>query len=378
MSLYTVLGVSASASEAEIERAYRRLARRFHPGINPGDRVAEQMYEQIQEAYRVLGDAERRRDYDRGAAAPAVRVDAAVSFEGFDFSSPAEGALAATFSELFAGVFQHAAREATTPTTGSDIALAVTVPFEDAMRGTSTSVSVTRQDRCSACGGSGRVSRAASLCPGCGGEGVRRWARGHMVFTQPCEMCGGEGRAVSEPCRNCRSAGLVSKTEVIAVPIPAGIESGTRVAVPGRGHAGALGGPAGDLYVTIDVADHPYLRRDGRDLHVTVPVAVHEAALGGVIDVPALGGLHRVRIPAGSNSGQQVHVPGEGVGAAHAGMGSPDAGDLVVTLQIVLPARLDDRSKALLREFGRLNADDVRRDWLPPAEPAGAGGQRAE
>jgi DnaJ-class molecular chaperone len=132
------------------------------------------------------------------------------------------------------------------------------------------------------------------------------------------------------------------------------------------------------LYVTIDVADHPYLRRDGRDLHVTVPVAVHEAALGGAIDVPALGGLHRVRIPAGSNSGQQVHVPGEGVGAAHAGMGSPDAGDLVVTLQIVLPARLDDRSKALLREFGRLNADDVRRDWLPPAEPAGAGGQRAE
>jgi molecular chaperone DnaJ len=198
-----------------------------------------------------------------------------------------------------------------------------------------------------------------------------------MVFTQPCELCGGEGRAVSEPCRNCRGAGLAPKTEVIAVPIPAGIESGTRVAVPGRGHAGALGGPAGDLYVTVDVAEHPYLRRDGRDLHVTVPVAVHEAALGGAIEVPAPGGRRRVRIPAGSSSGQQVRVPGEGVGAARVGERSTDAGDLVVTLQIVLPARLDDRSKALLREFGRLNAGDVRRDWLP-AEPARASGQMAE
>jgi molecular chaperone DnaJ len=200
-----------------------------------------------------------------------------------------------------------------------------------------------------------------------------------MVFTQPCDVCGGEGRAVSEPCRSCRGTGLVPKTEVVAVPIPAGIESGTRVAIPGRGHAGALGGPAGDLYVTVEVADHPYLRREGRDLHVTVPIAVHEAALGGVIDVPALGGLHRVRIPAGSSSGQQVRVPGEGVGAARAGDAtSPETGDLVVTLQIVLPARLDERSKALLREFGRLNAGDVRRDWLPLAEPARAGGQVAE
>jgi molecular chaperone DnaJ len=367
MSLYSLLGVAPSASPAEIERAYLRLVRRYHPGINPGDRVAAEMYRQIQDAYEVLADPDRRRDYDRGHTEPVTRVEAEVSFEGFDFSAPAEGPLAATFSELFADVFQQAAREATTPSRGADVGLTVEVPFVDAMRGGAVTVSLTRRERCPSCGGAGRVSRLASVCHVCRGEGSRRWARGHMVFTKACETCGGEGRLQFEPCRGCQGVGIIPRTEVLTVPIPVGVDDGTRIAVPGHGDAGAFGGPAGDLYVTVRVIPHPYFSRAGRDLQVTVPVAVHEAALGAVIEVPSVDGPKRVRIPAGAAGGQRLTVPGAGVGAGTA-MAGDAPGDLVVTLQIVLPERLDDRSRALLQEFGRLNDQDVRRDLFGSAE----------
>lgn len=357
MDLYALLGLTRSASAAEVERAYRRLARRYHPGVNPGDRVAERMYEQIQEAYRVLSDPARRSDYDRGLRLVDVPAEATVAFEGFDFSAPAEGPLAATFSELFADVFQQAAREVTAPGRGTDIALAVEVPFIDAMRGCRVPLSVTRQERCLACGGAGRVASAALLCPGCRGEGARRWARGHMVFTKPCDVCGGDGQVAAEPCRTCRGIGVSSRTEVVTLGIPAGIDSGTRVAVPGHGHAGSLGGSAGDLYVTVTVGPHPYFGRAGRDLTLTLPTAIHEAALGAVVSVPTLGDPVRVRIPAGASSGQTLRLRGLGVPAN----GGDDCGDLVVTIQLVLPPELDERSRALLREFGQLNSDDVRR-----------------
>ncbi|MEO8480961.1 MAG: J domain-containing protein [Acidobacteriota bacterium] len=367
MSLYSLLGLSSSATGAEIERAYRRLARRFHPGINPGDRAAEQMYGQIQEAYRVLGSPELRREYDRGASMPAARIEAtAAAFEGFDFTAPAEGASAATFAELFADVFQQAARDAVSPIRGADVSMSVTVPFANAMRGGVVTVSVTRQERCPTCHGGGRIARVETVCPACRGDGAQRWARGHMVFTKSCEACGGQGRLASEPCRPCHGAGVVPRTEVLTVPVPAGLESGTRIAVPGHGHAGAGGGASGDLYVTVDVPSHPFFSRVGRDLHVTVPVAVHEAALGAVVDIPGLDGPLRIRIPAGAGSGQPLRLRGAGVGSGAPGSRSEDAGDLVVTLHVVLPPQLDDRSRELLREFGRLNAGDVRRGWFEP------------
>jgi len=374
MSFYTLLGLSPSASAADIERAYRRLARRFHPGINPGDRAAEQMYAQIQEAYRVLGNPESRREYDRGVSIPVARIEAtAVAFEGFDFSAAAEGPTAATFSELFADVFQQAAREAVAPIRGSDVSLAVTVPFNDAMRGGVVTVSVTRQERCPACHGAGRIPRAEAVCSSCRGEGAQRWARGHMLFTKPCDACAGVGRLASEACRPCHGAGVLPRTEVLTIPVPAGLESGTRIAVPGHGHAGAAGGPAGDLYVTVDVPPHPYFRRQGRDLHITVPIAVHEAALGAIIAIPGVDGPLDVRIPPGTGNGAPLRVRGAGIGSGGvAGSLSTDPGDLVVTLQVVLPAQLDDRSRELLREFGRLNAGDVRRGWFEP-ESADAG-----
>jgi molecular chaperone DnaJ len=350
--LYTLLGITQAASVADIDRAHRRLSRRYHPGINPGDQVAAAMYRQIQNAYQVLIDADRRRQYDLGVV--TVRTppaESAVAFEGFDFSSAAEGQLAATFSELFADVFEHAAREATTPTRGADIELDLTIPFLDAARGAELPLSVTRQERCPTCGGAGRIARPAGSCPVCRGEGTRRWARGHMVFTKTCEACEGTGRLAAERCRPCAGIGTTPRTEVVTLPIPAGLESGARIAVPGRGHAGARGGPTGDLYVTLVVADHPHFRRAGRDLELRLPIGIHEAALGADVDVPTLDGPARLRIPPGTASGDRLRLKGHGVRVADPSRDR--AGDLIVEIAIVLPADLDDEAKALLDAFGR-------------------------
>ena len=363
MDLYGLLGLSRVASSTDIERAYRRLARRFHPGLNPGDRVAAEMYAQILEAYDVLGDPDRRRDYDRGqgSRAPAPVDETSVSFQGFDFTAPAEGGAAATFSELFADVFQDAAREATTPSRGADIDLVVRLSFEAAVRGGTVPLSITRHERCASCLGDGRVARPIAVCPLCAGAGSRRWARGHMVFTSACELCAGQGRVSTESCRVCGGVGIAPRSEVVTLGVPPGIEAGARIAVPGRGHAGARGGPAGDLYVTVEIADHAFFRRVGRDICLTVPIAVHEAALGAKVEIPTLDGeTIRLRIPPGTGSGGRLRARGRGVPSPD---GNPEgAGDLIAEVQIVLPPVTDERSKALLREFGQLNNVDVRRE----------------
>ena len=357
MDFYTLLGLSRSATLDEVERAYRRLARRYHPGINPGDRVAEEQYRQIQQAYEVLADLDRRREYNRGAGTGSVAVTA-VSFDGFDFSAPAEGPSAGTFAELFADVFHDAAREATTPSRGTDLEMTLEVSFKDAVTGGEFPLSIVRQERCPACAGDGQVPRPAAVCRECHGQGARRWARGHMVFTKSCDRCEGSGRISVQGCRACAGAGVQARSEVVVLRVPPGLESGARLAVPGRGHAGARRGPAGDLYVTIEVEDHRFFRRVGQDLHLTLPLAIHEAALGARIDVPTLGDPVRVRVPPGTAAGQRIRVRGRGVaspdGAAEA------AGDLVLDVQLVLPPVRDERSRALLEEFGRLNAVDVR------------------
>ena len=357
MDLYTLLGVTRAASAAEIERAYRRLARRYHPGINPGDRAAEDMFRRVQSAFEVLSDLERRREYDRGASrAPAATGEVAVSFEGFDFSSAAEGPLAATFTELFADVFQDAAREATTPSRGANLEVVATVSFRDAALGGMVPMSIVRQDRCPACGGDGRVPRPPVLCPACEGAGSRRWVRGHLVFAGPCETCGGVGRLETQPCRSCLGAGAQPRSEVVTLELRSGTSNGDRFAVPGRGNAGARGGPAGDLYVTVEVSPHPFFTRVGRDLYLTLPVAVHEAALGARVEVPTLGESVRLRIPPGTPSGRKLRLAGHGL----PGEGGQEPGDLIVEIQIVLPPVRDERSKELLREFGRLNDANVR------------------
>jgi molecular chaperone DnaJ len=358
MDLYRILGVSESASPGEIERAFTRLARRYHPGINPGDRAAAQAFGQFQRAYHVLGDPATRGEYDRGGAASgSVLVETPVEFQGFDFSAPAEGASAATFSELFADVFQDAARRAIAPDADGALQVPLRLSFVEAMRGGAFPLSLLRRDRCPGCGGAGQTPRASVVCPQCAGEGTRRWARGHMLFAKACEACEGSGQLTRQVCRVCAGAGVAPRSEVVTVAVPPGIDDGARIAVPGRGHADGGGRATGDLYVTVEVAAHPFFRREGRDICLTLPVAVHEAALGARVEVPTLDGPVKLRIPPGTPSGQRLRLRERGVPSANGG----GAGDLLVDVQIVLPPVHDERSRELLREFGRLNDANVRR-----------------
>ena len=357
MDFYVVLGVAQNASAAEIKRAYRRLSRRYHPGINPGDRAAEEMFRRISEAYDTLIDPARRQEYDRaGQPAPANVEDSSFEFTEFDFSVAAHGAHAATFTELFADVLHPVAgMERNRSEPGADLHAALTIGFIEALRGVDRQVVVTRQVPCGMCAGDGQVPVPEGRCPQCRGTGKTRWARGHMVFSKSCAACGGAGRQRFQRCAACTGYGRAVRSEAVMVHVPPGMADGARVRVPERGHAGRYGGRTGDLYVTVHVQPHAWLRRDGDDLVCTVPVAVHEAVLGARIDVPLIDGPVRLRILPGTQSGQRIRLRERGAPTAHGGRG-----DLVVEVKLVLPSALDERSKELMREFGQRNGGNVR------------------
>jgi molecular chaperone DnaJ len=361
MDLYAILGLKLTASAGEIKRAYRRLARRYHPDINPGDRAAETRFRQIAEAYETLSDPERRRRYDQSGAAVEGPAGGTVGFAGFDFSvEGVEGSRASTFGDLFADVFQRGFQgPADQVERGADLHGRIEVSFDEAMRGADRPLMVTRLAACGGCGGSGVVRMPEARCLYCSGGGSIRSARGHMVFTRSCPHCGGTGQQRQASCGRCGGLGVETRTEAVVVRVPPGTADGARLRVAGKGHSGRKGGAGGDLYVTVQVLAHPLFRRDGDDLFLQVPVAVHEAGLGTRIDVPTLEGTARLRIPPGTQSGQRFRLRERGVPSRDG-----RRGDLIVEIRIVLPRLLDERSKELLREFGRVNVEDVRADWL--------------
>ena len=363
MDLYVILGLERGASLADVKRAYKRLARRFHPDINPGDRMAAAHFRQIAEAYETLSDPDRRRRYDTTGGMAAATDGQTFGFEGFDFTISVSGSDAPTFGDLFADVLhqREARREEAAAERGVDLHQSITVSFEDAMRGGRPVLTVTRQEHCRSCKGLGRLNVSETRCAHCHGAGVVKSVRGHMVFSKPCTHCGGTGQQQPAACATCAGTGLETRAETVNVRIPAGIADGARVRVPARGHVGRNGGAAGDLFVTVHVLPHPLFRREGDDLHVTVPVAVHEAALGAKIDVPSLEGVARLRVPPGTQTGQRFRLRERGAPSARDGQ----RGDLVVEVRLVLPKMLDERSKELLREFGRINNGDLRQDLKP-------------
>ena len=239
---------------------------------------------------------------------------------------------------------------------GSDLHASLSVSFEESMRGVERQVVVTRQVSCSACHGLGHVPTPEGRCAHCQGTGKVRWARGHMVFSKSCATCGGTGRQRAEGCSVCAGYGRGVRSEAIPVQVPPGAHDGARLRVPERGNAGQRGGRNGDLYVEVRVQPHPLFRRDGDDIFLVVPVAVHEAVLGARIEVPSPDGPVKLKVPAGTQAGQRFRMSGRGAPGGAAGRG-----DLIVEVKLVLPEIVGERSKELMREFGRLNGEDVRR-----------------
>ena len=354
MDLYVVLGLQQGASERDIKRAYRRLARRFHPDINPGDNTAEARFRQIVEAYETLVDPSRRSRYDAGHnVEPDKRRSS--EFEGFDFS--AKGAdYSATFGDLVAEVLTERGTRPVEPQRGADLHQELHLSFDEAFGGVERALTVARRETCRSCGGSGLTRVKPGVCPVCQGAGGLRTVRGHMVFSRSCTSCGGTGQQRPRGCEACAGSGQESRTEMVVVRIPAGIADGDRVRVSGKGNAGGRGGSPGDLYIAVRVAPHAVFRRDGDDLHMVVPIAVHEAALGARVEIATPEGPARLRVPPGTQSGQRFRLRERG---AHSTRGAA-RGDLVVEVRLMLPRLLDERSKELLREFGRINGENVR------------------
>ncbi|MGE0702368.1 MAG: molecular chaperone DnaJ [Vicinamibacterales bacterium] len=356
MDFYLVLGLTREATLGDIKRAYRRLARRYHPDINPGDRVAAAEFRRIAEAYETLSDPARRTRYDTSGGLGSDVEPASAGFEGFDFSVRVGGATASTFGDLFADVLKSRyERPPAGPERGADLHQQLTCTFEDAFSGKQHSVAVTRQEPCRTCLGDGVLRPPNSVCGVCQGRGTLRSARGHMVFSKPCGHCRGTGRA-EHRCPGCNGQQIEMRSETLTVTVPPGLQDGSRIRVAGKGHAGRKGGEPGDLYLTVRVEAHPFYKRDGDDLHLVVPVAIHEAALGAKVEIPAPDGHAWLRVPPGTQSGQRFRLRERGVPSVRDGR----RGDLVVEVRIVLPRLLDERSKELIREFGRLNTDDVR------------------
>ena len=359
MDLYIVLGVERGAPSGDIKKAYRRLARRLHPDINPGDGEAETRFRQVLDAYETLIDPDRRRRYDAGQLSGITEDEAAsFGFAGFDFSSRVHAERTTTFGELFEEVFSRRVGRGEQPDGadhGADIHARASLTFEEAWHGVQRGVSVTRQDTCRSCDGSGFRRVAETRCVACEGTGAVRSVRGHMVFAKNCPTCGGAGRLKQEGCSPCHGQGVAPRAETLNVRIPAGVAAGARVRIGGKGHAGVRGGLPGDLLIDVDVLEHPVYRREGDELHLTVAIAVHEAALGAKIDIETPDGPVRLRVPPGTQSGQRFRLRDRGAPGRNG-----RRGDLVAEVRMRLPKVLDERSKELLREFGRINGESVR------------------
>ena len=360
MDFYVLLGLHRDAGPGDIKRAYRRLARKLHPDINPGDRVSAARFQQIAEAYETLSDPEQRRRYDSVGPTRALAGERSFGFEGFDFSASVSGTLASTFGDLFGDVLHQ--RDERHPETasgrGADLHQIVTLSFAEAVRGGLRDVTVTRYERCLRCDGSRRIGTPETACARCQGAGVAKSVRGHMVFSKPCVHCRGTGRQTDTRCPTCAGEQTEMRTEALTINIPAGLADGARIRLPGKGHAGRHGGEPGDVYITVRVEPHRLFRRQGDDLYLTCPIAIHEAALGARVEIPTLDGPARLRVPPGTQSGQRFRLRERGVPSGRDGR----RGDLVVEVHMVLPKILDERSKELLREFGGINSEDVRKE----------------
>ncbi|HTS35413.1 MAG TPA: J domain-containing protein [Candidatus Solibacter sp.] len=392
---YEILGVKKSASAEDIRKAFRKLARKYHPDVNPGDKSAEEKFKALSEANEVLSDPKKRKIYDQvgfysdnidpataeayaragtGAAGGfpggfpgAQHGGQGVHFDfgGFDFSDLMDNATrgqqksgGSSFRDIFGSIFgggRGAAHAEEGPEPGSDLEYQVNVPFWTAIRGGVMRLNISRQDVCGNCHGQGAIE-SPGKCPECGGSGQITQTSGRMKFNVQCPRCHGTGKNLST-CPVCHGEGTVPNSEPLEVRIKAGTRDGQRIRLPGKGNAGAHGGVPGDLYAIIRTGDHPIFRRDGDDIYLTVPVNATEAALGAKIEVPTIDGRALLKIPPGTQSGQKLRLREKGVpSATREGL----RGDEIVEITVTVPMPRDERTKELLRELAKLNPEDPR------------------
>jgi molecular chaperone DnaJ len=349
--LYSVLGVSKGASAAEIKKAYRKLARENHPDRNPGDTAAEERFKEIQTAYDVLSDPEKRKAYDQFGSADGRRgFDPRAG--GFDFGDFNVGDLG-DLGDLFGGLFGRGrgTQQRSRAERGADLEAQVNLSFEDSLRGLETKIPVDVETACSECAGTGaKPGTSPKVCPECRGRGVVSEAQGLFALSQPCPRCRGNGTVIEDPCPKCRGTGRERRTKRYTVKIPAGVRDGTRIRLKGKGEAGVGGGPAGDLHVVTRVADSPVYKRRGSDLEVEVPVSLADAALGTEVEVPTPEGPVSLKVPPGSEHGKLLRIRGRGAPKLKGGKG-----DVLARLRIEVPKRLNKKQRELLEELKKVS-----------------------
>lgn len=380
---YSILGVKKDAKADEIKKAYRRLARKHHPDVNPNDKVAEDKFKDLQEAYDVLSDEKKRKVFDRfgyyadnldpdspfgaGAGAGGAQPGGGFDFSGFDFTGAGGqqggSSFRDIFSDLFGGGGAGAGRAAQPeapkpmPKKGRDIEMPLAMSFEEAFTGMTTNITVNRSEQCSRCNGAGDTGGPVVTCPTCKGSGQVMRTGGRLQFSQTCPDCEGTGRR-REPCSLCNGKGTTPKTEQVKIKIPAGVDTGSRVRVPKKGHGGRLGAPPGDLFILTNVGKHKFLERKGDNVYITVPVTVPEAALGTRIEVPTVEGKAALRIPPGTESGQKIRLRERGFPSLR----NPSLrGDQFVEVKVMLPKVISEETKEVLREFEKLNPENPRK-----------------
>lgn len=372
---YKILGTKRDAKPEELKKAYRRLARKYHPDVNPGDKTAEERFKQMSEAFDVLSDPKKRAVYDRfgeysdnlanaaanAGASSAYTRGTPFDFSGFDWSAAStspggSGSIRDIFADLFGGGKTEREPPRPQPERGTDIEMPLSLSFEEAITGLTTNLTVNRSDQCSRCHGAGDTGGALTVCSTCKGTGQVQKSGGRLRFSQECPDCGASGKRRA-PCSLCKGKGTLPKTETVKVRIPAGVDTGSRVRIPAKGEGGRMGAPPGDLFIITNVGRHSHFTRKGDNIYVTVPITVPEAALGAKIEVPTVTGKAQLRIPPGTQSGQKFRLRRRGAPSLR----DPNThGDQFVEVQVVLPKVISEETKELLRRYGQLNDENPR------------------
>ncbi len=349
---YEVLGVTRTCNEVELKAAFRKLAMQHHPDRNPGDADCEHKFKELNEAYDVLKDGDKRAAYDRFGHAAFEHGGGAHGF-GADFAS--------TFSDIFEDLFGMGGRRggrASGRERGSDLRYNMEISLDEAFKGKTAQVRIPTSVICEACSGSGaKAGTKPKVCATCGGAGKIRHAQGFFTLERTCPTCAGRGQSIDDPCAACSGAGRVMRERTLSVNIPPGVEDGTRIRLAGEGEAGLRGGPAGDLYIFLSLAPHEFFQRDGADLHCRVPISMVAAALGGEFEVPAIdGGKGRVKVPAGTQTGRRFRLSGKGMPVLR----SKQTGDMYVQVAVETPQSLNKRQREILAEFEKLSSQETQ------------------